>query len=76
MPQFAGGSSFHFNRLQDIPFPAPSKMVATVEVCDSCQGSCYVVDSASGAEVSSGMVLRFTNLVDPEGATVTQLGYE
>jgi hypothetical protein len=76
MPQLVGAGSFRFSRLPDIPFPAMRKMVATVEACDSCQGPCILIDSASGADVSAGMVLRFTNLADPEGATVTQLAYE
>jgi hypothetical protein len=48
---------------------------AMVEACDTCQGPCQVIDVLSEAQVSSGMVLRFTNLTGPDGATRTRLNY-
>jgi hypothetical protein len=46
---------------------------ATVEACDTCQGPCRPIDATSDIEVSSRVVLRFSNLASFEGATVVRL---
>ena len=79
-PQISEGSSFHLQRWRDYKVPTwqlkrDLGMVATVELCDTCQGPCQVMDSDSEWAVSNGMVLRFTNLNAREGITVTWLGH-
>jgi hypothetical protein len=74
VPQIRTGKSVPMQRLPDNPYH-PTTMVATVEVCNTCQGSCLILDSASELQVLPGMVLRFTNLTAPEGATVIRLSY-
>ena len=74
-PQISEGSSFHLKRLKDHQIsPRDLGKVATVELCDTCEGPCQIMDSASEWPVSNGMVLRFTNLNAREGVTVTRLG--
>jgi hypothetical protein len=74
-PQISEGSSFHLKRLRDYrTLTSYLGMVAMVELCDTCEGPCQIMDSTSEWPVSNGMVLRFTNLNAREGVTVTRLG--
>jgi hypothetical protein len=73
MPQIANGNSFRLQRIADYWYQ--QTMVAQVEACDTCQGPCQILDPASEAQLSNGMVLRFTNLTALEGATVVRMSY-
>jgi hypothetical protein len=72
MPQIPGSASFSITNRS---YPESGLTAATVEVCDTCQGPCRIIDLLSEAQVSSGMVLRFTNLTATDGATRTRLDY-
>jgi hypothetical protein len=72
IPQIRPGQTVPMQRLSDDP-KNPTKMFATVELCETCLGPCLPLNSES--YVMPQMVLRFTNLVAPEGATVIRLGY-
>jgi hypothetical protein len=74
MPRIAQGGSF---RVRQVPYTLnpPLTMAATIEVCDNCQGPCRVIDIGEQLQVSNGTILRFTNLVAPEGATAAWLAY-
>jgi hypothetical protein len=70
-PQIPGQASFS---MRNASYPG-SDTAATVEVCDTCQGPCRIIKLTYESEVSDGMVLRFTNLDGPDGASLTRMGY-
>ena len=72
MPQIPGSASFSITNRS---YPESGMTAATVEACDTCQGPCRIIDLLSEAQMSSGMVLRFTNLTSTDGATRTRLDY-
>ena len=73
MPQIPSGDSFRLGRLPDTYGQSYNEMLATVEVCDTCQGPCRIIDSNSETQVSNGMILRFTNLSAVGGVTEISL---
>jgi hypothetical protein len=72
--QFDEGDVLDLKRELDHSTSAETMAGATVEVCDSCQGPCHVVDYGAPLRVSNGTVLRLTNVTGPMGSTVAILG--
>jgi hypothetical protein len=74
MPQSPGSTVIHLS-----DYPANQRpfgeVAATAEACDTCAGPCHALDAGSDTELSTGMVLRFTNLTSFEGAAVARLLY-
>jgi hypothetical protein len=72
MPQMPGRTSF---TLTNRSYPDAEATAATVEVCDTCEGPCRTLALLSETQISNGMVLRFTNLTSPDGASQNRLDY-
>jgi hypothetical protein len=72
MPEMPGSTSF---TLTNRSYPNAEATAATVEVCDTCEGPCRTLALLSEAQISNGMVLRFTNLTALDGATQNRLDY-